>query len=295
MRLLLAIVGLSLSLGASQGSTISVSAAARAIQPGEVVRLTIDTTIPLTRVGVEAFDTTFQPFRVSDTRWQVLVGVDLDVAPGRHTVSIVGVDSKQTFTTTRTLIVEPGKFRTRHLTVEPRYVDPPPEVTARIIDEAARLNAIWAADSPERLWAGIFEAPVPDAPNSAFGSRSVFNGQPRNPHGGADFASPTGRIVRAPNAGRVVLADDLYFTGRSVVIDHGLGLVSLFAHLSEMDVEEGTDVQTGAVLGKAGATGRVTGPHLHWTVRLAGTRVDPLSLMQVSGLPDTTVSNGLLP
>jgi murein DD-endopeptidase MepM/ murein hydrolase activator NlpD len=296
MRVLLATVLMSAALTAGQAPALSVQAAARAVEPGEVIRLTLTTPTPTSAVAVQAFDTAFIPFRVDDRTWQVLIGVDLDVKPGRHIVSIVAVDANQTSTTTRTLVVADKAFPTRRLTVEPKYVEPPPDVTTRILAEAERLNAIWASRSPERLWSGAFAAPVPDRANSAFGSRSVFNGQPRNPHGGADFASPSGRVIRAPNGGRVVLAEDLYFTGQSVVIDHGLGLVSLFAHLSSIDVQPGTIVNAGDTLGRVGATGRVTGPHLHWTVRLAGTRVDPLSLMNVTGLPDdATLATGLLP
>ncbi|MCC7043485.1 MAG: M23 family metallopeptidase [Acidobacteria bacterium] len=296
MRVLLTTVLLSVTLTAGQAPVLSVQAAARAIEPGEVVRLTLTTAIPVTAVTVRAFDTAFTPFRLDDRTWQVLVGVDLDVRPGRHIVSIVAADATQTWTTTRTLVVADKAFPTRRLTVEPKYVEPPPDVTQRILAEAGRLNAIWASRSPERLWSGAFAAPVPDRANSAFGSRSVFNGQPRSPHGGADFASPSGRVIRAPNGGRVVLAEDLYFTGQSVVLDHGLGLVSLFAHLSSIDVHPGTIVSAGDALGRVGATGRVTGPHLHWTVRLAGARVDPLSLMDVTGLPDNaTLEAGLLP
>ena len=122
-----------------------------------------------------------------------------------------------------------------------------------------------------------------DPANSAFGARSIFNGQPRSPHGGADFLSAAGTPVKAPNAGRVALARDLYFTGNTVVIDHGLGLFSLFAHLSAIDVQAGAAVGTGDVVGRVGATGRVSGPHLHWTVRAGGARVDPLSLLEVLG------------
>jgi murein DD-endopeptidase MepM/ murein hydrolase activator NlpD len=124
---------------------------------------------------------------------------------------------------------------------------------------------------------------VPQPANSAFGTRSVFNGKPRNAHGGADFLSPGGTPVHAPNAGRVVVARNLYFAGNSVVIDHGAGLFSQLAHLSEMDVAEGDRVEAGQVVGRVGATGRVTGPHLHWAVRAAGARVDPLSLLAVLG------------
>jgi murein DD-endopeptidase MepM/ murein hydrolase activator NlpD len=130
---------------------------------------------------------------------------------------------------------------------------------------------------------------VPHAANSAFGTRSIFNGEPRSAHGGADFRSPAGTPVRAPAGGRVLLARDLYYTGLTAMIDHGAGLISLFAHLSSIDVVPGAVVKPGEMLGKVGATGRVTGPHLHWTVRVSGARVDPLAVLHVLGrLPGTT-------
>lgn len=296
MRVVLALMLLSLPLTARQVPALSIHAAARAIQPGEVVRLTLTTAEPTTTLTTHAFGGTFPTFRVDDLTWQVLIGVDLDTKAGRHIVSVVATDATRTLTATRTLVVESKAFPTRRLTVEPKYVEPPADVTSRILSEAERLNAIFASRTAERLWTGAFAPPVPDRANSAFGSRSVFNGQPRSPHGGADFASPTGRIIRAPNGGRVVLAEDLYYTGQTVVLDHGQGLVSLFAHLSALDVQPGTSVSAGQALGRVGATGRVTGPHLHWTVRLAGTRVDPLSLMHVTAQPDdATIPAGLLP
>jgi murein DD-endopeptidase MepM/ murein hydrolase activator NlpD len=295
VRALAAVLLLSTTLMAGQAPILSVSAAARSIQPGEVVRVTIDTAMPMTTMQLSAFGVAFLPYRVTETRWQALVGIDLDVKPGRHTVTIIAADGTHTATTTRTLVVAAKAFPTRRLTVDAKYVEPPAEVTARIVAEAERLNAIWALRTADGTGTAAFTAPVPDAANSAFGSRSVFNGQPRSPHGGADFASPAGRPIKAPAAGRVVLAEDLYFTGGSVVIDHGLGLVSLFAHLSSIDVTTGVQVGPGDVIGQVGRTGRVTGPHLHWTVRLAGTRVDPLSLIAATQLADTAVSSGLLP
>lgn len=296
MKFLLVVAVLfSAAVSPTRAQSLSIQAAARAMQPGEVVRLTIRTTEPVTSMSVSAFDREFAPFRIDDASWQVLLGIDLDVKPGAHTVSVVTTGDSGTRSTVRTIDVKDKAFRTRRLTVEPRFVDPPASIAARIAREATRLNAIWASVTPDRLWNGVFMPPVSDPANSAFGSRSVFNNQPRSPHGGADFASPTGRPVKAPNAGRVVLADDLYFTGGTVVIDHGLGLVSLFAHLSSIDAVVGSLVATGDVVGRVGATGRVTGPHLHWTVRLAGTRVDPLALMNVTGLPASTMSNGLMP
>ena len=127
--------------------------------------------------------------------------------------------------------------------------------------------------------------PVPQEANSAFGTRSIFNGKPRNAHGGADFLSPAGTPIQAPNAGRIAIARNLYYSGNTVIIDHGLGLFSMLAHLSAIDVHEGDRVTAGQLLGRVGATGRVTGPHLHWAIRASGARVDPLSLLAVLGPP----------
>ena len=262
---------------------LTVVETARSVQPGEMVVLTINSTAVLTGLRVRAFDRALDSFRVDDHVWRVLVGIDLDVAPGPHVVAIDGDTSEGAAAASHTLRVTAKAFPTRRLTVAGRYVNPPPAVLKRIEEEGARLNRIWSASTETRLWTTPFVRPVPQAANSAFGTRSVFNGQPRSPHGGADFSSPAGTPVKAPNAGRIALADNLYYTGNTVVIDHGLGLVSLFAHLSRIDVRQDDPVATGAVLGLVGATGRVTGPHLHWTIRADGARVDPLSVLAVLG------------
>ena len=148
---------------------------------------------------------------------------------------------------THNLVVKPKSFPTRRLTVDDAFVNPPPAVTKRIEDEAARLSGhLGRRRRRNGCGTDSFVRPVPQEANSRFGSRSILNGQAMSPHGGADFASPEGTPIKAPNAGRVVLADDLYYTGGTVVIDHGLGLVSLFAHLSRVDVREGQMVERGA-------------------------------------------------
>ena len=124
---------------------------------------------------------------------------------------------------------------------------------------------------------------VPGASTSSFGRRSIVNGQPRGQHTGTDFQAATGTPVVAPNRGRIALAADQYFPGKTVIIDHGLGLYSYLAHLSAFAVEEGAIVERGQRIGLSGATGRVTGPHLHWTMRIGTARVDPLSLIAVLG------------
>ena len=284
MRAALLIVLLSTTIHAQSPaeSSFRVTQQARSVQPGELVVLTVTTPKPVESLRARAFGVDLRPFRVDERTWRVLVGIDLNVKAGPHAVTMVPGAAKGD-AVTHTLVVKPKAFPTRRLTVDDAFVNPPAAVTKRIDDEAARLNAIWDASAPERLWTDSFVRPVPQEANSRFGSRSVLNGQARSPHGGADFASPTGTPIKAPNAGKIVLAEDLYYTGGTVVIDHGLGLVSLFAHMSQIDVREGQTVDRGAVVGLVGATGRVTGAHLHWTLRANGARVDPLSLLAVLG------------
>jgi murein DD-endopeptidase MepM/ murein hydrolase activator NlpD len=259
----------------------TVSVAARALQPGEVVELTVQTGAPVDRVAVTAFGEARPAFRVGPSTWRTLIGIDLDTRPGTHDVRIERGPAGAAASVSYPLVVTPKSFPTRRLTVAEGYVNPPAAVQDRIVSEARRLTALWAHVEPVPRWSGPFVRPVGDRANSAFGSRSILNGQPRSPHGGADFLSPAGTPVHAPNDGIVVLVDDLYYTGNTVVIDHGVGLISLFAHLSSTAVAEGDLVHAGDIVGQVGSTGRVTGPHLHWTVRLGGARVDPLSLLAV--------------
>lgn len=267
------------SVAAPDDRTIDISVRARSIRPGELVVLTVVPPAGSDSVQIRAFDRDVPAFRTGDRSWEALVGIDLDVHPGRYAVSVTSGAARAV----HELVVEKRAFPTRRLKVDEAFVTPPPAEQARIEREAALLAATWKAASPERLWSGPFVRPVAEPANSAFGTRSIFNGQPRNAHGGADFLSPAGTPVHSPNAGRVVVARPLYFSGNTVIVDHGLGLFSMLAHLSAIDVREGERLNAGHVVGKVGATGRVTGPHLHWTVRAANARVDPLSLLAVLG------------
>jgi murein DD-endopeptidase MepM/ murein hydrolase activator NlpD len=263
---------LAVALGAVSLAAPRVAVTARALAPGEVVVVTV--TAAEAPVSVHAFEREW-PVYADGARWRALVGIDLDTRPGRYEVEVEAGGDR----VVRPLAVRAKSFRTRRLRVDPDLVNPPAEAMERITREAQAFSALWASQTPRRLWRGAFVRPVPDRANSAFGTRSVYNGEPRSAHSGADFLSPAGRPVKAPAAGRVVVAGPRYFTGNTIVIDHGLGLYSLLAHLSSMAVSEGDEVRAGERIGKVGATGRVTGPHLHWTVRLDGARVDPLSLL----------------
>ena len=255
----------------------------RSLQPGEVILFEIQCERPLKRLTMKAFNREFPAFTEDKSRkWIGLIGIDLETKPGRYGVRFNGTGMDGTGVVAReTLVVRDKKFPTRVLAVDSKYVTPPADVEARILKERARVTGIFAAVTPERLWQGEFIVPVPGKVISAFGKRSVYNGQPRSPHTGTDFRGATGTPIKAPNAGRVALAANLYYSGNTVILDHGLGLYSYLGHMVSFSVKEGELVQTGDLVGKVGATGRVTGPHLHWTIRLAGSRVDPLSLVDV--------------
>jgi murein DD-endopeptidase MepM/ murein hydrolase activator NlpD len=253
---------------------------AGALTPGEVVLLRIGA--ELETLEIRAFGRSFPAFREHGS-WNALVGVDLNTKPGPHTLHLEGtLPGGEKISGSDTLTVRARSFPTRHLKVEPKYVTPPAEVLARIERESAEVEAVFRLLSPTRRWQGAFEKPVPGEVISVFGKRPVYNGQPRKPHTGVDLKGKTGTPVAAPNAGRVAMASDLYYSGLTVVLDHGLGVCSYLAHLSEMSVEVGDVVKKGDLVGKVGATGRVTGPHLHWTVTLSGARVDPMSLVDVT-------------
>jgi murein DD-endopeptidase MepM/ murein hydrolase activator NlpD len=264
-------------------SPFTFKASSRALQPGELVVLTVTVPPGTSALQAQAFSRTLPAYRIDTRSWQVLAAIDLAAKPGAYSVRVTATTETASPSGTYALKVVDKAFPTRKLTVDNAFVTPPESALAKIEEDSKALERCWANPAPEKLWTGAFVRPVPHEANSAFGSRSVFNGQVRNPHSGADFRSPAGTPVKAPNAGRVALARDLYYSGGTVVIDHGLGLFSLFAHLSTIDAQEGASVTAGQVVGRVGATGRVTGPHLHWMVRVGTARIDPLSLLALMG------------
>lgn len=179
----------------------------------------------------------------------------------------------------RRVKIAPYPWPTQHLEVEERYVSPSPTELERIAREKKRVARLWSLDSPRRF-AIPLAAPLAELPAaSRFGARRIFNGQPRSPHSGADYSATTGTPVLAVADGRVVLAEEHFFAGKSVFVDHGDGLLSMSFHLSEIAVAQGDEVRRGQRLGAVGATGRVTGPHLHFAVRWRGARIDPALLL----------------
>lgn len=272
---------------------LAVSHSARALEPGEAVLLTFTAASgSLTSARGTAFGQPFTAYPgTSAGTWHALVGIDLARKPGR---AVVEVDARladgSALSASLPLTVGAKTFATRQLRVAPEFVTPPPAEQARIERERLLLDRILSAISPRPLWGDGFGRPVDGAVISVFGVRSVFNGEARAPHRGVDFRGATGTPVRAPARGVVVLAEALYFSGSAVVLDHGLGVFSLLGHLSRIDVRPGELVLRGDVVGAVGATGRVTGPHLHWTLRIGAAAVDPLSVLAIAGAERETGS-----
>ena len=280
-------------------AALTVAIADRALQPGEliVVRIADRTAAPnaapdadrtVSDVRVTIFGKTTRAFP-DGGGWTALVGIDLDQPPGPYVLTTAALRGSTAITAAQPLVVRPKRFATRTLRVAPEFVNPPPATAARIAADVSLLNRVYAHSAHERSWQHPFVRPVPQEANSRFGQRSRFNGELRSPHAGTDFMSPAGTPVKAPNAGRIVVAQDLYFTGNTVVIDHGLGMFSMLAHLSRVEVREGEQVNAGDVIGLVGATGRVTGPHLHWALRIDGARIDPMSALALLGDPPAAV------
>ena len=210
----------------------------------------------------------------------VIVGVGLGAAPGRHRVAVRTADGD----TTLDFDVATKEYPEQRLTIpDRRKVNPLPEDLERIERESKRQRAAYARRTPVRHDLLPFEQPVQGIVSSTFGLRRFLNDQPRSPHTGLDIAADTGTPIAAPAPATVALTGDFFFSGNIVLLDHGGGLVTMYGHLDRIDVEEGDDIDRGDVIGTVGATGRVTGPHLHWTVSIQGNRVDPVVLMQVFG------------
>jgi murein DD-endopeptidase MepM/ murein hydrolase activator NlpD len=214
--------------------------------------------------------------------WFALAGVDVEGAVGPSTLKIEAHrtdGSPQDLS--RTIELHAADYRTGSLSVQPKFVEPNPDALKQIQAEAQLKAKVFSAGAPEPLWNGSFRAPVDAAATDSFGTRRMFNGKLASVHKGMDFRAPVGTPVRAGNSGVVVLARPLYYEGNCVVIDHGLGVFTISMHFSRIDVKEGQRVQAGEQLGLSGATGRVTGPHLHWAVRWQDAYLDPAKLLHL--------------
>lgn len=202
-----------------------------------------------------------------------IVGLPLEIKPGRYPLR---VKSKRGAVTTVNFTVVDKRYPTQHLTIkDKRKVEPSAQDLARIKAEGAKIGAAfrtWSASSGLNF---DFIAPVDGKRSDSFGSRRIFNNQPRKPHSGMDISASEGEPIKSTAQGRVILTGHFFFNGNSVFIDHGQGVISMYCHLSAVTVKKGERVEQGQLIGKVGKTGRATGPHLHWSISLNDARVDP--------------------
>jgi murein DD-endopeptidase MepM/ murein hydrolase activator NlpD len=206
--------------------------------------------------------------------------IALDRQPGQAAVEVSGmVENGRPVVGTRAVTIAAKEFPEEQLSVAPKYVRPPAEVEERLTRERAKLRALYRERRPLSSVGQVFVRPVPGEPTSIFGTRRLFNNEPRSPHPGLDLRARTGTPVKASGPGIVVLAQDLYYSGNTVLIDHGGGLFTIYAHLSEIEAVEGLEVEAGRRIGLSGATGRVTGPHLHWGAKIGSRPFDPTALL----------------
>lgn len=213
--------------------------------------------------------------------YAALAGIDLEVKPGRLAWRIGVVNERGApVRAAGALQVRSRKFPVQRLTLPKAMVDLDAPTLKRVEEESKRLRTVYETATPERLWRGRFVKPVGITdPGEGFGARRIINGRPRAPHAGVDYTADAGTPVVAANAGRVALVAEYFFPGRLVILDHGHGLFTLYFHLGRVDVQEGDRVERGQVIGAVGATGRASGPHLHFAAHLRLARIDPSALL----------------
>ncbi len=226
--------------------------------------------------GVHA--ATYQDRPVLIYQGRALVGININTQPGGQELLLegpAGVNRHQ-------FPIAPKQYPEEHLTIaDNRLVNPSAVDLVRIQAEAGRQRTEYQRFTRRPLDLSPFNQPVDGAVSSLFGQRRVLNGQPRSPHSGLDLAAPSGTPISAPAPAAVMMTGELYFNGKTIFLDHGQGLVTMYCHMNAIAVNEGDEVKRGQVIGAVGATGRATGPHLHWSVSLNANRVDPERIMTI--------------
>jgi murein DD-endopeptidase MepM/ murein hydrolase activator NlpD len=224
----------------------------------------------------------FFSFEPNTKVWFAIAGASLETRPGKYplVLSARTADNKE-ISFARRIAIGKGKYRRIELSVPKQFTEPNSEQLAAIKQEKALKQELFSRIDPQREWEGNFVPPVTAAISDVFGTAREFNGETQSMHQGVDYAVPSGTPVAALNRGTVLLARSLFFEGNCVVLDHGQGLLSLYLHLSKLEVKEGDRVAKGQEVGLSGGTGRATGPHLHIAVRWQGIYVNPATLLSL--------------
>ncbi len=270
MRVYLIVAALAATAAARATATPTLELPRASLVPGGIFIAPIDA--PPTRMPVVTYDGKRVMVLKSGQHWITVVGLPLATTPGRASILVQSADAAETPVSFDVL---DKKYSIQSLKVAPGKVDLSPEDLARAEKETLRIHAALATYTAQPPATLHLLQPVPGRRSSSYGLRRVFNNEPRNPHTAMDIAAPTGTPIKAAAEGRVLDAANFFYAGNTVIVDHGEGLITMYCHLSEIGVKVGDHLNRGDILGKVGATGRVTGPHLHWAVALNQTLVDP--------------------
>lgn len=215
--------------------------------------------------------------------WYGLAGVSLETRPGRYKLELSGKTTRgEQVVLAREIVIAKGKYARISVKVPKQFTEPSPEQLSEIKQEQELKKDVFSRLELEQEWQGRFVAPVSATISDVFGTARIFNGETQSMHQGLDYAVPSGTAVMALNRGTVLLARSLFFEGNCVILDHGQGLLSLYMHLSKLEVKEGDQIAKGQEIGLSGGTGRATGPHLHVAVRWQGIYVNPATLLKLN-------------
>jgi murein DD-endopeptidase MepM/ murein hydrolase activator NlpD len=245
---------------------------------GQVLWVDVPVTAPDSNVSGIFLDRKIPFFQRTENSFAGIVGIDMEDPPGLQELQVQIDTNAGTVHLSYSILLIKEDYSVQHLTLPKNKVDLDAKTLKRVQQERKELAEAFHHISRRPLWDGPFLEPVNGKVTGVFGSRRIINGQTRQPHSGEDIAAPQGTLVQAINSGTVVKTVNHFFSGKGVILDHGVGLFSMYFHLSEIDVKSGQAIQKGETLGKVGASGRATGPHLHWGIRLNGSRINPYAL-----------------
>lgn len=265
-------------------SGVTIELVCRAFEPGEVIVVAIKDDPSVKDAWIRFLERRY-PMGKDETSSGLLafIGLDLGLKQGSYEMEIfIDKTLGEREHIKKQISILAKEFPLKKLWVDEKFVTPPPEFNERIRREREIIKVVYGITTEQWLGKGFFILPSSGKAMPNFGERRIFNNKPRSSHKGIDIKVPYGTPVKASNSGRVVLASDLYFAGKTVIIDHGMSVFTMYCHFSKIRVTRGKLVKKGEIIGEIGATGRVTGPHLHWGVKVSGISVDPFSILSLT-------------
>ena len=272
-------------LATGESSVTSVTWFPHTPSQGDVVHIIVETSGKGIHLQGRFLEHELSFFTLSSDigRYHAITGIDYSQTPGTYQLCVQGsTEAEKEETSSYQIHVQAKEFSEEHLTLPEEKVVLSPKNQKRVQQEQELISRLFSTITQERFWHGSFMAPVTGKMGSPFGMRRSINQLPRSPHSGQDVKAPEGTPVACSNRGKVALMGDFFFGGKSVFVDHGEGIYTMYFHLADARVNEGTLVEKGDILGWVGSTGRASGPHLHWGARIKGARVDPLLLIKIT-------------